>query len=229
MLCVNKEAYYELLASKFVTYKDLLNTQVKDNNDPLIAIGQEFEGKVYVQENYKPYTGNKTYVRSQIIPLLVKAQKELKIINPDYSLEVYCGYRPLEIQEEGFNKHSKVVLAEKPNLKGEELKEEVHRYAAVPEVAGHPTGGAVDVRIITSSGILNMGTSISDPNKDTYVFSPFIEKDEWHNRQILRACMVKAGFAPFDGEWWHFSYGDREWASYYNQPYAFYSQLRLKI
>ncbi|MDR3125675.1 MAG: hypothetical protein LBU20_01195 [Candidatus Nomurabacteria bacterium] len=27
--------------------------------------------------------------------------------------------------------------------------------------------------------------------------------------------MMSQGFAPYDGEWWHFSYGDREWAAWY--------------
>jgi D-alanyl-D-alanine dipeptidase len=73
-----------------------------------------------------------------------------------------------------------------------------------------------------------MGTDVPEYLLDTYVFSPFIARECWHNRQILRACMIKAGFAPFDGEWWHFSFGDREWACYFNQPTAIYSQLRFK-
>jgi D-alanyl-D-alanine dipeptidase len=37
--------------------------------------------------------------------------------------------------------------------------------------------------------------------------------------------MLGVGFAPFDGEWWHFSYGDKEWAAYYNKPNAVYEQI----
>jgi D-alanyl-D-alanine dipeptidase len=44
---------------------------------------------------------------------------------------------------------------------------------------------------------------------------------------LLRSVMLQAGFAPFDGEWWHFSYGDREWAYYYKKKYALYSQVSL--
>jgi len=31
------------------------------------------------------------------------------------------------------------------------------------------------------------------------------------NRQLLHDLMVKEGFAPFYGEWWHFFLWDREW------------------
>lgn len=226
---MNKDECYEKLADKFLTYKEMAAKPVEDNGDPMIPIGDEFEGKLSVMENYKPYTGDDIYVRSQLIPMLVQAQKELKAINPDYDLDIFCGYRPMDIQEENFEKIRKLVLEEEPTLEGDELKEKIHRFSAAPEVAGHPTGGAVDVQIATPNGPLDVGTDIHTYSKDTYTFSPFISREAWHNRQILRACMVKSGFAPFDGEWWHFSYGDREWAAYYNKPNALYDQLRFKV
>lgn len=226
---MNKDECYEKLADKFLTYKEMAAKAVEDNGDPMIPIGSEFEGKLSVMENYKPYTGDDIYVRSQLIPMLIQAQKELQAINPDYDLEIFCGYRPMDIQEENFAHIRKLVLEEDPTLEGDALKEKIHRFSAAPEVAGHPTGGAVDVQISTPHGALDMGTPIHSYSKDTYTFSPFIHREAWHNRQILRACMVKAGFAPFDGEWWHFSYGDREWAAYYNKPNALFDQLRFKV
>ena len=37
--------------------------------------------------------------------------------------------------------------------------------------------------------------------------------------------MVAEGFAPFDGEWWHFSYGDREWAAFYGLSQTLYAHI----
>ena len=42
---------------------------------------------------------------------------------------------------------------------------------------------------------------------------------------LLRKIMMQVGFAPYDAEWWHFSYGDREWAFYCKKPYALYDQI----
>ncbi len=39
--------------------------------------------------------------------------------------------------------------------------------------------------------------------------------------------MLTAGFAPFDGEWWHFSFGDREWARFYGAENALYEQIQF--
>ncbi len=46
---------------------------------------------------------------------------------------------------------------------------------------------------------------------------------------MLRNVMVSVGFAPFDGEWWHFCYGDKEWAVYYNKPAACYAPIEFSV
>ena len=40
------------------------------------------------------------------------------------------------------------------------------------------------------------------------------ERDEEvrKNRRLLYHVMSAAGFVNYDGEWWHYSYGDRQWA-----------------
>lgn len=216
---------YEALADKFITYKDMSGRPVKDDGSKLVPIGEEFTGKIHILEDYRLYTGDHLFVREALIPMLVKAQAEVKAIHPDYDLEIYCGYRSLDIQKSNFERITKLELEADPTLEGDELKERAHRFSAAPDVAGHPTGGAVDVQIVTPEGPIDFGTPIHSYAKDTYTLSPFISKKAWHNRQLLRACMLKVGFAPLDSEWWHFSYGDREWAAYFNKPHALFTQL----
>ncbi|WP_414834057.1 M15 family metallopeptidase [Afifella sp. YEN Y35] len=222
-------AFYAALENQFLTYEELAAVPVEDNGEAMVAIGDGFSGKVFITDRrMTAYTGENIYVRSGLVPMLERAQQELKSILPGCSLEVVYGYRHLDIQNAKFEAHKERLLKEDPTLSGTALKEAVHRFSAVPEVAGHPTGGAVDVRIKDSSDEkLPMGTEVAEYAMDTYTFSPFIAKEAWRNRQLLRCCMLRAGFAPFDGEWWHFSFGDREWAKYYNQPKAIYSQLRF--
>ncbi|WP_409179034.1 M15 family metallopeptidase [Brevibacillus fortis] len=224
---MNKEAYYTMLESKFLMYRDYSSIPVMDNGDPLVPIGPEFEGKVTNYEEMEPYTGDSIYVRASVVDMLISARAALKSTFPDYDLEVIDGYRHPDVQEKAYYDYKAELKAENPDLEGDELTEAAHRFVAVPEVAGHPTGGAVDVLLITTDGeVMNLGPE-DDNSKDHYVHSPFIEKDVWHRRQILRHCMLQAGFAPTDSEWWHFSYGDREWAKYYNQPAALFEQIRF--
>jgi D-alanyl-D-alanine dipeptidase len=78
---------------------------------------------------------------------------------------------------------------------------------------------------------LDMGTSIADfsQGKKIWTFFPSISSETRENRWLLRRLLMREGFAPFDGEWWHFSYGDREWAKYYDKKEAIYDSIKLKL
>jgi len=75
---------------------------------------------------------------------------------------------------------------------------------------------------------LDMGAKILDytNSKISYTYSPEIDKKHKKNRMFLKDLMENENFAPYLGEWWHFSYGDREWAKYYNKSKAFYQQVK---
>jgi D-alanyl-D-alanine dipeptidase len=136
------------------------------------------------------------------------------------------GYRSPAVQRAAFMQQKTALGHAAEAVETDEIREAVHRMVAVPDVAGHPTGGAVDVMLVDGQGAMaDTGTGMHDFDRDSYVFSPFIAKDAWRNRQTLREAMLIAGFAPFDGEWWHFSHGDREWASYYGMAKAHYDQI----
>lgn len=221
---------YGALERHFLTYSELITVPVQDNGDALVVLGSDFSGSVWpIDSRMEAYTSGKIFVRSKLVPMLEAAQHEIRGVMPDCDLEVVYGYRHPDVQRQNFQVQVQRVLQKSPSLTIEEQKEAAHCFSAVPEVAGHPTGGAVDVRIKRSNGeVLPMGTAVGEYCMDTYVFSPFIEKGHWHNRQILRLCMLRAGFAPFDGEWWHFSFGDREWARYLNRGNAIYEQVSYR-
>jgi D-alanyl-D-alanine dipeptidase len=100
--------------------------------------------------------------------------------------------------------------------------EKAHEQIAVPEVAGHPTGGAVDVMIAG----LDFGTGYCEFMAGTklYYASDEISKAAKLNRLLLRQTMLKKGFVQYMAEWWHFSYGDKEWAFMTGKDEALYNQ-----
>jgi len=196
------------LENKMVRYRDLINIKVKESGEPFVDIG------------------NNIIVRKSVYRKLNKARSLLSKQDKNLSLYITCGYRSLEVQTEKFLKRLKEISTVFFN-DSVNLYEEVHRYVAVPTVAGHPTGGAVDIMMVDNSGKpLDFGSKIYDySTKNGYVFSENISQAAQKNRLLLREIMVINGFAPFDGEWWHFSYGDREWAYYYKKPAAIYDQI----
>lgn len=158
-------------------------------------------------------------VRKTVYEKLCKADRALKQ-QPGYKncqIIVTYGYRSPAIQRAIWDQFYAEKAAEHPDLTEEELREETHRIIALPEVAGHPTGGAVDVIIfdLKKGRFLDFGTDIGEfESKNMDYASDMIPEIARKNRQTLRAVMCGQGFAPYDGDWWHFSYGDKEWAFY---------------
>lgn len=203
------------LEENFVRYEDLLVFKKLNkftNKEEFV----KFKNKI-----------SEAIVRETVAKKLQNIDEKLQKLG--FSLKILCGYRKLSEQTQKFK--NICFLLKNKDLSKKELYKKVHNYIAVPKIAGHPTGGAVDVAITCNqtNKMLEFGTGYLDfiDNKKVYVFSPFVSKLELKNRLLLRNLMLEEGFAPFDGEWWHFSYGDKEWAVYYNLPFFLYSQKEL--
>ncbi len=219
---MNKQAIYQLLEEKMLSYTDYATIPVNPIDEPLVPIGTSADITArQIDETMFAYTGKQVFVRLSVLKRLKQAAKLVAEQDDELQLEVVYGYRALEIQTKLFEKYKAELQA---HYEGEELLAATHRLIAVPDVAGHPAGAAIDIQIVEGGKPLDFGTKIHEFVPDTFTFSPFISKEAWDNRQLLRRVMMQAGFAPFDGEWWHFSCGDKEWARYYGKPVAIYEQ-----
>lgn len=219
------------LEDSMVKYTDLMNIQTKECNEPLMKIIGIPSGYLPQMQDMKQFVGNNILVRKDVYNRLSDAQKLLQSTDKKLSLYVTYGYRTLQIQTMRFLKRL-AVEGQKYYPDPNELYEAVHRSVAVPSVSGHPTGGAVDLYIIDkkTGKQLDFGSPMYDyTTLKYYVFSSEVTAIQKKNRMMLRNFMMKVGFAPFDGEWWHFSYGDREWAFYYKKPFALYRQLNYPL
>ena len=215
----------------FVKYKDLLtiNDYNKDTNKEefvLIPLSDDFVFGKYVKGMDMMEYGEQIPVRKTVYRKLINISKKLKQINRKYSLMVVYGYREMKKQEQYFYR---ILEEEKDRFDNEiELYEYIHEKVAVPSVSGHPTGGAVDIAIYNeeTDRILDFGTEILDfSTNKCYYNNESISIDAIKNRKLLRNLMLEEGFAPYDGEWWHFSFGDREWAFYYKKDKALFNQI----
>ena len=59
-------------------------------------------------------------------------------------------------------------------------------------------------------------------------FHPDVPLDLQKNRLMLYYAMTEAGFINSPSEWWHYSYGDKEWAIRRNHPQAIYDSYVKK-
>ena len=165
-------------------------------------------------------------VRKTVYQKLLIVGEKLKAGDPNYKLQVAYGFREMRSQQKYFEEVKEMFKDEFSDELA--LYERVHERIAVPTVAAHPTGGAVDVAIYDGAKdrILDFGTAIDDLTTDRVRYDAEGISDEAKaNRKLLRETMMGEGFMPNDLEWWHFGYGDKEWAFHNKIDKALYNQV----
>ncbi len=199
---ISQEQVYVLLEDKMLGYEEVAAIPIEPCAEPMVAIPQS---KSLLTRQIEPAmlgsTGEEIYVRETIAEMIGRASMELSVLGSSLQLEVVYGYRHPSIQSANFTELKQEITDKKPGLTERELLEATNRFIAAHENAGHPTGGAVDLQILKDGEAIDMGTGSRVFVPDTYVFSPFISKEAWKNRQTLRSFMLGCGFAPYDGEW----------------------------
>ena len=171
--------------------------------------------------------GEKLVLRKNVCERLAQAQKNLSQHIPGYQLALVHAYQAPNDQRSSFEKAKKELgFFGRTNL---ETLTRIYSSIATSDTSGHSTGGAVDLLIVNAQGVpLDFGTEMHALGQNSHAYSSFISDTAAVNRKLLRCIMQEAGFAPYDNEWWHFSYGDREWASYYGEKIAFYGGLEAE-
>jgi D-alanyl-D-alanine dipeptidase len=206
--------------------------KVYDNHEKLVDVRVECPGVMYEIASYLNQDGNHPsetedayFVRESVADMISTAQSYLP---KGIKFLLRCGYRTPGVQARQYKKDYEDLRQENPTWEKATLDIEIEKRTDPPEVGPHCTGGAIDISIISENGKkIDMGTNMGVFNLDTYTESTTISSRASNNRQILIDAMTRAGFLNFPGEWWHWSYGDREWAYAKNQK-PFYESIRKR-
>jgi D-alanyl-D-alanine dipeptidase len=216
---------------KILTYQDIKMVAPGNSDEPLVDV-RRYDASIIAepeQSEMLQYAGDKILVRDCLARKIADANA---LLGKSFNLRVVFGYRHPDIQRQYFAREQNKIAAQNPKLSDEKINALTHNLIAVPEVAGHTMGAAVDLTITDQDGIpLDMGTKISEFSRTELLptFAPDISSKQLKNRLALHDAMVAVGFAPFYGEWWHFSYGDREWAAFYGENRAIYGEISIKV
>ena len=93
----------------------------------------------------------------------------------------------------------------------------------------HLTGGSVDVSLFhrVTGEVLDMGSAFDEAGHLSYTAALENETDARldaarQHRRILVGAMVQAGFTNIPTEWWHFDFGNQNWAYFSGADRAIY-------
>ena len=178
--------------------------------------------------------------------LTKKAADSLKAVSDDvikqgYRLKIYDAYRPQRAVDH-FVQWAKAVddtLMKKyfyPDLD----KSVLFKLEYIYERSGHTRGSTVDLTLfdMAKEKEVDMGGTFDwfgheshpdfggNPETAEYSKNDSITNEQFQNRMILRAAMLRHGFKPLDTEWWHFTLKDEPFPdTYFNFPVK---QLNVK-
>ncbi|MHA3788023.1 M15 family metallopeptidase [Flavobacterium hauense] len=136
----------------------------------------------------KIYPCARCFLRPEVAEALEEANQIAK--DKGYTLVVYDCYRPYGYQKVMYD------IVNDP------------RYVAPPgKGSNHNRGRAIDLSLADENGnLLDMGTPFDDFTEQSHYDADGITREARRNRRALRNIMKKAGFSPYNHEWWHFDY-----------------------
>lgn len=167
------------------------------------------------------------YIRETVGCKLVEAVLQ----TPDnYAFLIKESLRPRSLQALWFGDYLRSIWDANPALPEVEAVALAARFVAPPSVAGHPTGGAVDLTLCDLRGYeFDLGCAYDQDEKTSNgaCFSHFerISPEASKHRRILFEALSSVGFVNYPFEWWHWSYGDRYWAAVTEHPHALYDAV----
>ncbi|MDA1060631.1 MAG: M15 family metallopeptidase [bacterium] len=170
-----------------------------------------------------------------------------------FDIKVWDGYRTLKTQKILYDNYWNELKIKHPDWTDDQLSEAVEIFVSPPSrdhnyPAPHNTGGAVDLTLVDEHGRdIPMGTAFDEFNVRSFTdhfygeiddvseiddhrampFSPEECKDFHRNRMLLKRVMEEAGFKNYHEEWWHFSFGDQEWAMQTGREMAIYGSMEV--
>lgn len=211
-----------LKVEALVKEKDKLmeNIEIRENNEKLKSLS-EIKSIILASPDA-------CYVREAVWEKIKNISLRLK--DKGIGLHVSDGWRSSEKQKEYWDEEVRKIKREHPEIEDpEKIREIASRFVAPLEKGGHLTGGAVDVALydLKTGKLLDMGYEEDDETPEkSYTDYPFLYATAKDNRQLLKSSFEKENFINIPTEWWHYSYGNAEWAVYKDEPYAFYGEVK---
>ena len=159
---------------------------------------------------------------------MLTAQEELP---RNWRLVLKAGFRPLSVQTQLLQAFIEQTKRAHPKWTADQRLAHARIFVSDPTIAHppHVTGGAVDIDVwdATAQEYVDMGCPPNTDSELAYLHSAAVSTQAQQNRRKLLLAMLAAGFAPLANEWWHYQYGEAQWAAFYGHKTTKYDLIKL--
>lgn len=167
-------------------------------------------------------------IRKSIYNMMKAAQNHL----PDgYHFMIYEAYRPLARQVALWNMATDYIEKEYPHASPQEKRDMTETFVADPYNgigSGHQACCAIDISLCDKTGKeYDMGTACQEISPLSNTYAEGLGAEAVKNRKILVEALEAEGFVNYSSEWWHFSYGDHQWAYLKGVSEAFFGPIDI--
>lgn len=186
--------------------------------DPTLLSPRIQYGAAYLQQNL-PGAEKTCLVRQGAAQRLCDAADKLP---GGYSIYIFDSLRSLTVQKALYDQYRATAEREHPDLAPAALDAIIDEFVALPvkrlgRPSPHATGGAIDLTLCRDGALLDMGTGFDDftdlaRTRALEENCPAGMEEARQNRRLLYHLMVSVGLVNYSSEWWHYAYGERQWA-----------------
>lgn len=170
------------------------------------------------------------FLRTSVIERLHAA---LSILPAEYGFEILDGWRPVAVQTALRESFRSQIINRHPEYTEAQIQTALDQFVANPKrrdmTPPHLTGGSVDLTLFdTSTGnTLDMGTAFDEPSRRSYSSALELEAPSaaQQHRRILIHTLTAAGFTNLPSEWWHFDFGNQNWAFFGQHSHAVFGPV----
>ena len=203
-------------------------TVVRDNKEPLVDIRKYCPDIVIKFGKRRDFFEKTAYLRLTVAKMLAKARRNLP---GGYNFIINDAWRPAYVQASIYYRFFDWFRKKYPDWTPARVRKEIDEYVAPwcgPNVSGHMAGGAVDLRILDRHGRkLPMRSASLTYQENAQSRQPKLSAYLRRNRELLDSVMSKAGLSNYPKEYWHWSYGDTQWARRHGRAVAVYGPVGL--
>lgn len=187
--------------------------------DPTLLSPRITYGAAYLRQGL-PGAEETCLVRKAMAIRLKQAADKLP---EGYGIYIFDSLRSLTVQKALYDQYRQTAAQEHPDLDSDALDNLIDEFVALPvkrldRPSPHATGGAVDLTLCRDGQLLDMGTGFDDFT--ALAHTDALERDcppaleaARQNRRILYWLMDSVGLVNYSSEWWHYAYGERQWAA----------------
>jgi zinc D-Ala-D-Ala dipeptidase len=189
--------------------------------DGLVVDMRYFSADNFVGKRIDGYEAPRCLLTRSAAAALAAVQRDLA--RRGLGLKVYDCYRPTRAVAH-FVRWARDLadMARKPDYYPDIDKRHLFRLGYIAERSGHSRGSTVDITLVRRGGggsDPEMGTRFDFFSPKSWPADNSVGETAQRNRALLADAMTRAGFRPYDHEWWHFTLRHEPFpASYFDFP-----------